>query len=77
MPYKQNRKVINLGATSKGIVLPKGWLDFHELPKGSHVVLLGDSILVVCHPKDEKKARRLLCLSEAAGNITEELQRAI
>jgi antitoxin component of MazEF toxin-antitoxin module len=28
MPLK--RKIINVGKSSKGIILPKSWLDFHE-----------------------------------------------
>jgi hypothetical protein len=68
MAYKQKRKVIKLGAISRGIVLPKGWLDFYEFAQGSYVTLLGNSILVVCHPKDEKKARRILALSSSQSS---------
>jgi antitoxin component of MazEF toxin-antitoxin module len=64
MPYLQNRKLLPLGKTSKAITLPKGWVKFYNLADGDRIMVLGDTILVVCHPKDEKKARKLLDVFE-------------
>ena len=55
MGYKQKRRIVRFGAVSRGIVLPKGWLEFYNLQDGDHVTVLGDSVLVVSHPKDELK----------------------
>ena len=64
MAYKQKRRVVRFGAASCGITLPKGWLEFYEFQPGSPLVILGDSILVIAHPKDEERARRMLHLLE-------------
>jgi bifunctional DNA-binding transcriptional regulator/antitoxin component of YhaV-PrlF toxin-antitoxin module len=64
MAYKQKRKIVRLGATSRAITLPKGWLDFYELDQGDPIVLIGDSILIVCHPRDEEKARSMIASME-------------
>lgn len=64
MGYKQNRRIVRFGATSRGIVLPKGWIEFNELQKGDKVILLGDRVLVIATEGDEAKARRLLEIAE-------------
>ncbi|MBA7666658.1 hypothetical protein ES703_74739 [subsurface metagenome] len=64
MAYKQNRRIVRFGAASCGITLPKGWLEFYEFQPGSPVVIIGDSILVIAHPGDEERARRVLHLLE-------------
>lgn len=69
MGYKQRRQIVRFGAVSRGTVLPKGWLKFYDFREGDHVTVLGDSVLVVCHPKDERKARSVLQLiEESAGS---------
>lgn len=67
MGYKQNRRIVRFGAVSSGIVLPKGWLEFHQLQHGDSVTLLGDSILIISTRGDEAKARRLLELAEKSS----------
>ena len=67
MGYKQMRRIVRFGNVSRGIVLPKGWIDFYGLRDGDHVMLLGDSVLILSHPKDELKARKALELLESAG----------
>lgn len=60
MAYKQNRRIVRVGSTSKGVVLPKGWLQFYELQQGDTVSILGDSILMISTKEAEEKARKLL-----------------
>ena len=67
MGYKQSRRIVRFGATSRGIVLPKGWLEFYELQHGDSVTLLGDSILIISTRGDEAKAKRLLELAEKSS----------
>lgn len=64
MGYKQRRRIVRFGAVSRGIVLPKGWIEFNDFQDGDHVTVLGDSVLIVSHPKDELTARRVLELIE-------------
>jgi antitoxin component of MazEF toxin-antitoxin module len=72
MGYKERRRIVRFGATSRAMVLPKGWLEFYDFKEGDGVTVLGDSVLVVCHPKDERKARRILGLMERRGKIHSE-----
>lgn len=67
MAYKQKRHIVRFGASSKGIVLPKGWLEFYSLREGDHVVILGNSVLLVARPEDERNARKVLRAIEGAG----------
>ena len=64
MGYKQNRRIVRFGATSSGIVLPKGWLEFYQLEHRDSVTLLGDSILIIAIREDEERARSLLKMAE-------------
>jgi bifunctional DNA-binding transcriptional regulator/antitoxin component of YhaV-PrlF toxin-antitoxin module len=59
MGYKQRRRIINL-RTSKGITLPKGWLDYHGLEAHDELTILGDRVIVVTRPEDEGEAQRIL-----------------
>jgi len=52
-------------STSRVVALPKPWLDFNRLKEKDKVVVLGDSFLIICRPRDEDKARRLLLKAEA------------
>lgn len=64
MGYKQRRRIVRFGAVSRGIVLPKGWMELYDLKNGDHVTVLGDSVLIISHPKEEVKTRKVLELIE-------------
>ena len=64
MGYKQKRKIVRFGAVSRGIVLPKAWIDFYDLRDGDQVVVLGNSVLIVSQLKDERRAFKALELLE-------------
>lgn len=65
MGFQQKRKIVKFGAVSKGLVLPKGWTEFHQLDCGDALTILGNSVLVITATKEqEKKARRILELME-------------
>ena len=70
MGYKQKRRVVRFGATSRGITLPRGWLEFYDLKERDSLVILGDSILIVARPQDEKHARKVLAAIERDKNST-------
>jgi len=67
MGYKEKRKVIRMGQSSRGIVLPKAWLDYQGEQKVKELSILGDSILVISTRDDEEKARELMELYEKRG----------
>ena len=60
MAVKAKRTLISLGGRSRLITLPCVWVDFYGMQKGDAVLVLGNSILVICRPEDEAEARRLL-----------------
>lgn len=64
MGYKQRRRIVRFGSVSRGIVLPKGWIEFNDFQDGDCVTVLGDSVLIVSHPKDELRAHKVLELIE-------------
>jgi len=65
MTYKQQRKPIKVGKTSKALILPKPWLDYHG-EKAELLTLLGDAILIFAPQGYEKKAQEL---SEAMDEV--------
>lgn len=67
MGYKQRRKIVRFGSVSRGIVLPKGWLEFNDFQDGDRVTVIGDSVLIISHPNDKLKARKVLELLERGG----------
>ena len=70
MAYKQKRKPIKVGKSSKAVILPKPWLDYHGEDAES-LTLFGDAILIVAPRGQEDKARRLIEASERTeGDIS-------
>jgi len=69
MAYKQQRPTIKVGKTSRAVILPKPWLDYHG-QKANVLTILGDAILILAPQGYEKKAQRLLEASEEGGEAT-------
>ena len=67
MAYKQRRTTIKVGKTSRAIILPKPWLDYHG-DKAEFLTLLGNAILIIAPEGYEKKAQELLEASETRGS---------
>jgi len=67
MAYKQRRPTIKVGKTSRAIILPKPWLDYHG-EKAEFLTLVGDAVLILAPKGYEKKAQELLEASEARGS---------
>ena len=68
MGYKEKGKIIKMGQSSKGIVLPKAWLDYQGEENLKELSILGDSILIISTKDDEEKARRLMDLYEKGAS---------
>ena len=70
MGYKETRKPIKVGKSSKAVILPKPWLDYHG-EDAEKLTLLGDAILIVVPKGYEEKARAVMQLMEESnGNNT-------
>ena len=63
MAYKHRRKPVKVGKTSKAVILPKPWLDYHG-KAAELLTLYGDKILIIAAQGDEAKARRVSDLAE-------------
>ena len=59
MGYREKRKLIKVGESSKAVVLPKPWLDYHG-DAAEVLTLLGDSILIVAPLGFEERAEKIL-----------------
>jgi len=66
MAYKQKRRIVRFGSASRGITLPKGWLDFYGLKERDPVMILGDSVLIVARPEDARQAEEVVRTLEKA-----------
>jgi hypothetical protein len=65
MAYKETRRLVKFGAASRGITLPKPWLDYHG-DKALKLTLLGGGGILVLAPQGyEETARRLLDKAES------------
>ena len=51
---------MRFGSASRGITLPKGWLEFYGLKELDPVMILGDSVLIVTRPEDARQAEEVL-----------------
>lgn len=67
MAYKHKRKLVKVGKTSKAVILPKPWLDYHG-EAAEFLTLFGDKILIIAAQGDEEKARWLSDLAEKGGD---------
>ncbi|MGB9841554.1 MAG: AbrB/MazE/SpoVT family DNA-binding domain-containing protein [Candidatus Bathyarchaeales archaeon] len=47
MPQKENRKIIRIGKTSMGIILPKAWLRYFALNAGDKVEVISNGHITV------------------------------
>jgi antitoxin component of MazEF toxin-antitoxin module len=47
MPQKENRKIIRIGKTSMGVILPKAWLRYFSINAGDQVeVIINNQITI-------------------------------
>ena len=59
MGYKEKRKTIKVGSSSRAVILPKPWLDYHG-EKAETLTLLGNAVLIVVPEGYEEKAQKIL-----------------
>ena len=54
MATKQSRKLIKIGESSLGVILPKGWLRFHDLEYGDRLEIITNGNVKI-KPVGERK----------------------
>ena len=59
MGYKVKRRTIKVGESSRAVILPKPWLDYHG-ENAEYLTLLGDAILIIAPNGYEEKAQKML-----------------
>ena len=59
MGYRVKRKTYDIGS-SRGVTLPKPWLDYHGKDKTAELTLIGNAILVVAPEGYEDRAQRIV-----------------
>ncbi|MBN1358045.1 AbrB/MazE/SpoVT family DNA-binding domain-containing protein [Candidatus Bathyarchaeota archaeon] len=47
MPQKENRKIVRIGKTSLGIILPKAWLRYFSINAGDEVEVISNGHITV------------------------------
>ena len=47
MPHKESRKIIKIGKTSLGVILPRAWLRFFGLTHRNKVNVISNSKVVI------------------------------
>jgi antitoxin component of MazEF toxin-antitoxin module len=47
MPHIENRKIIRIGKTSLGIILPKAWLRYFFLQAGDEVEIVSNGTIII------------------------------
>lgn len=56
MPHKEKRKIIKVGETSFGVILPKSWLRYYGLNEKDHVEVISNSKIIIEPLKEEGEA---------------------
>jgi antitoxin component of MazEF toxin-antitoxin module len=47
MPQTENRKIIRIGKTSLGVILPKPWLTYFSLQAGDKVEVVSNGQIII------------------------------
>ncbi len=47
MPQQENRKIIRIGNTSLGVILPRAWLRYFSLSAGDEVEVVSNGNIIV------------------------------
>ena len=47
MPQRENRKIIKIGNTSLGVILPKAWLRYFSLNAGDEIEIVSNGHIVI------------------------------
>lgn len=47
MPQKENRKIVRIGKTSLGVILPRAWLRFFDLDAGDEIEIISNGKVTV------------------------------
>jgi len=47
MPQKENRKIVRIGKTSLGVILPRAWLRYFSIGAGDEVEVVTNRHIVV------------------------------
>jgi antitoxin component of MazEF toxin-antitoxin module len=47
MPQKENRKLVQIGKTSVGVILPKAWLRYFSLEHGDKVEVVSNGNITI------------------------------
>lgn len=66
MGFRVKRKTYEMGF-SRGVTLPKAWIDFHGRGKTNEVTLIGDAILIIAPKGYESKAQGVIAGLEGEG----------
>jgi len=54
MPHEETRKIITVGKTSYGVILPKSWLRYYKLTDKDKVKVISNSAVII-QPLHKKK----------------------
>ena len=55
MPHEETRKIIKVGETSFGIILPKSWLRFYKLTDKDKLLVISNGTVTIKPPSKDKK----------------------
>lgn len=47
MPHKENRKLIRVGKSSFGVILPRAWLRYYDLKYGDSVEVVSNGSIEI------------------------------
>lgn len=55
MPHEETRKIIRVGETSYGVILPKSWLRYYKLTDKDQVKVVSNSNVIIEPPQEKRK----------------------
>jgi antitoxin component of MazEF toxin-antitoxin module len=65
MPQQENRKIIRIGKTSLGVILPRAWLRYFSLSAGDEVEVVSNGNIIV-KPLSKETNKNLTATSEGS-----------
>jgi bifunctional DNA-binding transcriptional regulator/antitoxin component of YhaV-PrlF toxin-antitoxin module len=56
MPHEEKRKIIKVGETSYGIILPKPWLRYYKLTDRNKLKVISNSNIIIEPPDKQEES---------------------
>lgn len=55
MPHQYERKLVRIGESSLGVIIPKAWTKYYDLTDNDRIDLISDDKIIIRRKEDDEK----------------------